>query len=137
MTTTNPDTDTILAEPSTFTLQNGLKVEVQRIQTRQLLRLLKIISNGAGPAFSDLDLTNPDEDFASTLLVAIALALPNAEDETIEFLTSMVLPADFKKGRGLSKEEIEANQALLDQLNDEFFNPDLDDLVSLLEIDRD
>lgn len=134
MTTTNQDIEALDPELKTLTLSTGLKVEIQRLKLRQLLRALKILSAGASPALAQL--ANEDsntEDFAQTLLVAMAVAIPEAENETVDFLVSMLLPVGFHKGRVVSRAKQEENDKLLQELDDSFYNPDLEDLLDVVE----
>jgi len=134
MTTENTDIEAIEASPKTITIASGMEVEVQRLKLRQLLRLMKIITRGASPALSLLSDDLSEEEFTTSLLYAIALAIPDAEDETVDFLLSMVLPADFHKGRNLTKAQKAENDTLIDEIQEEFYNPELEDLVSLMEV---
>lgn len=136
MTTKNPDTDALDSVPSTLTLTGGIEVEVQRLKLRQLLRLLKILSAGAAPAMEALAVADDSstEDFTQSLILAVLVAIPEAEDETVDFLNSMVLPVGFHTGRNVSKAGKAENEALINELDEVFFNPELEDLVSLVEI---
>lgn len=136
MTTAN-DTDLInLGSGSTITLVSGIEVEVQRLKVRQLLRLLKILTNGGGPVLDVLlgGRNADDEDFGSTLLMALVFSFPNAEDETVDFLRSMVAPKGLDFSGKLSKAAQAKNDALLEKLEREFFNPEIEDLIAIVEL---
>lgn len=135
MTTVNTDIDTLASEPGPVTLADGTNVNIERIRTRQLMRLLKILTRGAGGALSGLSFsadTSADE-FTTQLIGAVIFSIPEAEEETIGFIQSMVSPADLIQGNRLSKAEMELNEAHYDNLNALLVNPDLDDLVTIIE----
>lgn len=135
MTTGNTDIDTLASESSNITLASGLEVEVQALRMRQTMGLLKIVTRGAGPILSELQFSD-DMDagaFAGTLIGAVILAVPEAEDETVDFIKSMVKPAGLISDPR-SKPEREVNSDLLTRLSVELENPDLDDFVSIIEV---
>jgi hypothetical protein len=130
MTTTESEVEILDPEvPKVIPLSDGTRVEIQRIKMRQVLRFLKLLTAGG------VDLPSQDDpDFGNKLLGSLIEAIPNAEDEAVAFVGSLVLPADLHEGRRLSKEQKEENLELLDALDDLMFNPELEDLLSILEI---
>lgn len=133
MTTSTTDADLIAAEPSPLVLASGLPVQVERLKTRQTMRLLKILTRGAGFALSDLSKGNPEEDgFLEAFLLTVVLAIPEAEDETVAFVRSMVSPVGLIDDPR-SKPEFEVNAELIARIDAEFENPELEDLVAVLE----
>lgn len=133
MTTGNNDIDTIAAEPTPLTLESGLEIKVERLRTRALMSLLKILTRGASEVLGSIKFGSDvsQEEFTGQLIGAVILAIPEAEDETIEFLNRMVTPAGIKEGR-LSKADILANVELEERLRDELKDPDLEDLVTIV-----
>lgn len=127
------ETDVIEAEPTALVLSSGLPVEVERLRTRQTMRLLKILTRGAGFALSDLSQARVDGDgFMETFLLTVVLAIPEAEEETVAFVRSMVTPVGLiDDPRTQAEHEVNAN--LIARVDAEFENPDLDDLVAVLE----
>ena len=130
--------DRIDPQPKVITLQSGLEVQVVRIRTRQFFRLLKILT-AAGPEILST-LNFQDEDFGVRLMAVLLFALPEAESPAVEFIQSMVrphglhaLPRKPKKGQKLSDEQVAENQAKWDQINDDLFNPQLEDTIDILE----
>lgn len=124
--------------PEEIKLTSGTTVVVQRLRARQFFKLLRILTHGALPLVSDGSLfqLDPDSDpgvFVTRLLSLVVLAIPDAEDETIAFLKAMCQPAGLIQRRNLSKPEFARNTALSDQLDAELENPELDDLVTLVE----
>ena len=128
--------DRLDPEPVTVKLESGFPVEVVRLKTRQMFRLLRILTRGAGPAIAQLDFSAEQEDFAQKMLGILIMAIPDAEQETVAFLQSMCKPAELveKKSAQLTKQENEHNQELWDRFNAELFNPEIDDTLSLLEV---
>ena len=86
----------------------------------------------------DMSLFQMDDDTSSTeftqrLLSVMLLSIPDAEDETVEFIRSMVEPAGLIAGRRLNKQDTERNNELIARVDAELENPDLDDLVTIIE----
>ena len=95
MTTVKEDIDAIAAEPQELTLESGFPIKVLRIRTRATMSLLKILTRGAGEALMAIRVgsdTSQDE-FVGTLLGAVVMSIPEAEDETVEFINRIVEPA--------------------------------------------
>lgn len=116
-------------------LVSGFPVEVVRLRTRQLFRLMRILTKGAGPALAQLNFGSGQENFAAQLLGIIMLAIPDAETETIGFLQSMCKPGGLvdKPPAQQTKAEAKANQDAFERFNEELFNPELEDTIALLE----
>jgi hypothetical protein len=97
------------------------------------MRLMKILTRGGGAALQDIDFTGGQDEAAVALLGAVIFSIPEAEDETIEFVKSMVSPVGLIADPR-SKPEHEVNDGLWESLNERFENPELDDLVTVLEV---
>src|ERR1051325_7998633 len=97
--------------PERVTLISGTVVELESLRSRQFFKFLRIITIGALPALRDGKLFSTDAvdegEFASRLIAAMVMAVPNAEDETIEWLMSMVRPVGMIRGRRVNKQEEE------------------------------
>lgn len=128
--------DRIDPQPVTVKLESGFPVEVVRLKTRQMFRLLRILTRGAGPAIAQLDFSSDSETFGTQLLGTVIMAIPDAEQETVAFLQSMAKPAGLveKKPQHQTKADAEHNTELWDRFNEELFNPEIGDTVSLLEV---
>lgn len=130
--------DRIDPQPVECKLSTGFAVEIVRMRTRQFFRLLRILTHGAGPALtqSQLSFEGDAAEFAAKLLTLVIMSIPDAEQETIQFLASMSRPRGItdKPDSRLSKQEKEANDALWAQFNEELHNPELDDTLSLIEV---
>jgi hypothetical protein len=124
--------------PESVKLRSGLVVELESLRSRQFFKLLRIITHGALPGMrngglfdgmADLDA----EEFLGRLLSVTLLSIPDAEDETIDFIRSMCYPYGLIDRRGLNKQDVERNTLLWQALDEELENPDLDDLVTIIE----
>lgn len=133
MTTVNEDIDTLASEPSSFSLESGFEVEIQRLKTRQLMSLLRILTRGAGPVLAEMNFSEDmnQQEFTGQLIGAVLMSIPEAQDETIDFLRSMVSPAKLTPGK--SKPEKEVNQGLVETLNEELDNPEITDMLAIVE----
>ena len=118
-------------------LSTGFELEILRLRTRQLFRLLRIFTHGAGPAVmqAGLDFSAPNEDFVQKLLALVIMSIPDAEQETVGFIQSMCQPSGItdKPDSRLTKQEKEDNAALWEKFNKEMFNPLPDDTFDIIE----
>lgn len=136
----NTDVETLTSKPSTVTLVSGTEVEVQRLKTIQTFALMKILTAGMAGSIGELLFSSdPDEteeeregSFAIRLIGTMLLAIPEATEETIDFVKSMVSPADLIK-TPTSRGDKEFNLARFDALYEELNNPELEDLISIVE----
>ena len=120
-------------EPSAtgpVTLSSGTQVEVVPLKLRETMKLLKIVTRGAGAVLEqlmgELDLNDPVA-FAQTLGALVILSIPEAENEVIDFVRSMVIPVGFSDLS--AKERAESFRALAEELD----NPELEDVISIVE----
>src|ERR1700744_3572830 len=101
--------DRIDPEPASITLECGIEVHVLPLRTRQLFKMLKIITHGAGQALQNAGLDFGDEPavFMQKMLSVVLFSIPDSEQETIEFLQSMIEPVGLsnKQPRDMSKAE--------------------------------
>jgi hypothetical protein len=120
---------------ATVKLSTGYEVGLQRLKTRQFFRLLKVLTRGLGPAMvqAGLDFNADPEGFGQKLLAMTVMAIPEAEQQFIEFLQSMCRPLGLHEGAQLSKQQREDNAAAISEMVDELNNPELDDLLDLAE----
>jgi hypothetical protein len=128
--------DRIDPEPAVVKLSTGYEVGLQRLKTRQFFRLLKVLTRGVGPAMiQSLNFGDDQEGFGRNLLAMTLMAIPEAEQQFIEFLQSMCRPVGLHEpdGRALDKKEREENAAAITELVEELNNPELDDLLDLAE----
>ena len=135
MARSTTDVEVIVDEGDTVALASGTEVVIQPLKARQFFKLLRIITHGAGGMLLNVKFSGDDtpEEFGAKLLALVGFAIPDAEEEVIDFLLAMVTPAGEKTGRKLSKEESAENKRLAEELFNELYNPELEDLVTLVE----
>lgn len=133
-TDVNTDIDTLASESNEITLSDGTVVTINRLKTRETMALLKILTRGAGGALGELKISADTDagEFAASLLAYTVLAIPEAEDETIDFVNRMVSPTGLVTGPRLSKPEREINEEINAHLAEILENPELDDLVAIV-----
>lgn len=123
--------------PETVTLCSGLQVQLESLKARQFFKLLRIVTHGALPGMQQAGLFDMAElttdEFMGRLLSITVLSIPDAEEETIEFIRSMCQPVGLIERKGLNKQDAERNALLWEALDDELENPELDDLVTIIE----
>lgn len=123
--------------PETVILESGLQVRLESLKARQFFKLLRIITHGALPGMRQaglFDMADMDTDeFMGRLLSVTVLSIPDAEEETIVFLKSMCYPVGLIERRGLNKQDVERNSLLWEALEAELDNPELGDLVTIIE----
>lgn len=132
---TKKDIEVIVDEGDVVALSSGTEVKLQPLKARQFFKLLRIITHGAGGMLLNVKFSGDDtpEEFGAKLLALVGFAIPDAEEEVIDFLLSMVAPVGEKSGRNLSKTEQAENKRLSETLFEELYNPELEDLVTLVE----
>lgn len=115
--------------PSTVTLQSGFVLDVAALKTRQFFKLLRILTRGGANVLPNFHLTSDmsAEEFGQNLVGLVIFAIPEAEDETLEFLRSMTSP------QGLTGNP-KADEPVLKQYFEELANPELDDSISIIEV---
>jgi len=118
-------------------LRSGIFVRFEALRTRQFLKLLRIVTHGALPGMSQAGLLNlenlTNEEFLGQFLTITLLSIPDAEEETVDFIRSMVYPDGLIERKGLNKQDVERNKELWAALDEELENPDLDDLITIIE----
>lgn len=127
------DIDRIDPPPLTeYKLHNGQWVTFDRLRTRQFFALLRIVTRPALPAlrYFSLDPTRQSMDeFTANLVGLVLVSIPEAEDETIAFLKTMITPRDLANDQ-LTKDQ---RTAVLTDFNTYMVNPELDDTVTIVE----
>lgn len=100
----------------------GVQVRVKRLKFREILSLARIVSNGAGAGMSQFSIdTSSPEAMQTGILGILTFALPNAADETFEFLQQVVEPVNT------------GNQAKK-QLQQAMDNPELDEVLDVINL---
>ncbi len=132
---TSPELAALDPDVDIITFEDGSQLQIEELRLRQLFKLLKIVTRGAGPLLFDsrLSLTGTPEEIALKFMTILGFALPEAEDEAIEFIVSMIAPVGTVDGRKLTEQERKHNQKLLEALIDEWQNPDPVKAIEVIE----
>lgn len=120
-----------------LTLSSGTEVEFEALKTRQFFRMLRILTHGAGHVIfsSDNFFSGESEEWVGKLLGALFYSIPESIDETIDFIQSMVKPVGLLDPmRKLDKAQKAHNEALWIALFEELANPELEDLIDIVEV---
>jgi hypothetical protein len=125
--------DALNPQTTVVKLESGFPVELERLKARQFFKLLRIVTSGAFShnlsGFGDLS----QAEFMSRFVTLVLLSIPEAEDETIEFVKSMCKPEGLIERRNLNKQDQGRNEELWAQFDENLDNPELDDLVTIIE----
>jgi hypothetical protein len=112
------------------TLSSGTRIEIQPLKLRETMKLLRIITHGAGGYVGSLldgiSMEDPAA-FAQTLVTVLLMSIPDAERETVEFIQTMCVPAELPADK-------KAREQALSDLADELDNPELEDMVTIIEV---
>jgi hypothetical protein len=133
--------DRIDPAPDTFTFTDGTQVGLERLRTRQFFKMMRIFTHGSIDILAAINLDPRKmsaEAFTENLIAVLLFAVPESEQESIDFLRSLVkpkvgaipndtAPADLGKATEAALREAEA------KVNALFENPELDDLLGLVE----
>lgn len=132
--------DALSPVPEMTKLSTGTAVVYEPLKTRQFFGLLRIVTRGAGAALADpnlfsLNAETTAQEWGQKLLALILVAVPNAENETVGFIQSMVKPDGLvdKPALALTKADKAHNAALWATLSEDLFNPELEDTLTILE----
>ena len=129
------ETDILAGDPFKLHLDGAdIDVLVEKLRTRQLFKFLKILTVGAGSILSELriDKDTAAEELAQELIAILVISIPDAEDETIDFLRSMVKPVDLIEPER-SKADREINVEKYTDLYKLLDNPEPEDTFALLQ----
>ncbi len=116
--------------PETVKLHSGIWVQIEDLKARQFFKLLRILTHGGLPILQDRSLfaDSTAEEFGTRLLTAVLFAIPDAEDEALEFVRSLCKPVGLIEGRKLNKQDTERNNELWFKVISE-----LDDPITIVE----
>lgn len=123
------DIERLLSTPyGPFPLQDGTSIRIKPLKLREFLSMLRILTTGSGPALAQLELDtgNPTQ-FAQNIVAALLFAIPEAEQEVIEFLQSVTEPEKLPEK---TSDAMNARQVLADKLQ----NPELEDTINIIAV---
>lgn len=123
------DADVLDPVPQELELTTGRTVTFEDMKTRQLFAMLRIVTRGGLELLPSLRIGSDmdSEQFTMQLLMVFVFAVPEAPNETVDFLRTMVklkLPPAVEAAERKEQEKTFAK---------ELDNPELDDLMSLVE----
>lgn len=131
------DVDVLAPEPvdRVVELSTGNTVIIQPLKARQFFKLLKIVTRGATPLLQNftLDANEGEEVWVQKFAAVVLLSIPESDQETLEFVASMVKPEGLVEGKNLNKKDRELNEALWDKIEQDLNNPELEDLITIIE----
>lgn len=124
-----PELDRLDPVAGPVTLSSGVEVDIMPLKARQFFKLLRIITRGGATMLPQMGLSMNMEDgaFAANLIGLVVFSIPEAEDEAVDFVRSMV---DVKNAQLMEKKFREERRI---QLWQELENPELDDLITIVE----
>lgn len=112
----------------TLKLSSGSTVRIRPMKLREFLKMLRIITRGGSAIMSTMDLNFEDtDDFVQSLLAVVMFSIPEAEQETVDFITAMCEPDRLT---GNAKDDAYARQMLALELD----NPELEDMTNVLAV---
>lgn len=112
------DADVILPEPTPIVV-GDIKCEVRRLKTREFLALMKVLLRGVGSGLIGVFQEEDEQVMMGRLTGAILVAIPEAEDEFIEFVKKIVVAQDGRQQKKLSE--------YLD-------NPEIDEMMEIARV---
>lgn len=93
--TEQPETDLDVVFPSEQKIDvMGIECRVQRIRTRHLLLIMRMLVNAFGGNINKLRMDTESETFLSEMLGLMMVVIPEAMDEFSQFLAAIVTPVD-------------------------------------------
>ena len=111
-----------------ITLESGLEVEVKPLKMREFFKLLRIVTRGGAELLPTMQLTlnQGEEEFVAQFLALLFFAIPEAGEESEDFLRAMVQPAHLKGNEKADEPKWLALEAELD-------NPEIADAITIIE----
>ena len=84
-----PDVESILPEEAQLTIAE-MDVEISRLNLREFLSLMNVITTGMGHNIRNVDFSAPQDELIPQMLGLLMMAVPKAADETIDFVRLVV-----------------------------------------------
>jgi hypothetical protein len=98
-----PDFEVILPETG-YLIVDGMACRVRRLQTREVMAGVRCLVNSLGAtAVSQIDFDLPFEEQRNNIVGMLLVAAPDAADEVLELLASLVEPVDSSRKDELAK----------------------------------
>lgn len=121
------DIKRLLEEPNgPFQLASGDIVVIRQLKFREFLRLLRIVTRGASSNMAGMQVNFGDTDsFVQTFFALTLFAIPEADEEVIDFIQGMVDPAELTGNKSV-------DEAKRQRLYVELSNPEMEDVVNII-----
>lgn len=87
--TADPDLAVIMPDPALIDIA-GMPVRIRRLQTRELLLAIRVLTVGMGAGIAAVDLSADKEELTQTVLALLITAIPDAPDELLDLLAALV-----------------------------------------------
>lgn len=115
--------------PTELKLKSGLEFELEALRLRQFLALLRILTRGAAGAMASGALSNSRDTnaFIRELMSMLLFSIPEAEEETIDFIKSMT----YAKREPIDSDDAYEEKKQL--FSAELDNPDLLDTITIFQ----
>lgn len=97
------DLQSVIPEPPGELVVAGVPCTVNRVRTRELMLLARVVTRGIGENMSMVDLEKFDEGGAEQLLGLLVVALPEAGDEVLDLLRVLIQPREPITENGVRK----------------------------------
>lgn len=112
--------------PEKLRLKCGIEFEMQPLKLRQFLALLRIVTRGATGVLATGGISSRDgEDFARQLMMLLLFAIPESEQETIDFIQTLTKP--------VLTGNPDADADLQQQFDEALLDPELEDIVLIVQ----
>jgi hypothetical protein len=122
------ETERLDPQPTPYRLESGTEIDLEPLKLRQFLRLLRIVTRGAADSLENITFDFEDSQaFMQTFLGLVIFSIPEAENEAVDFIQSMVKPKGLT---GDPKKDIPKFEALHNELD----NPELEDVITIIEL---
>jgi hypothetical protein len=112
--------------PDKLKLVNGIEFEMQPLKLRQFLAMLRIVTRGATGVLASGGLSSRDgDDFARQLMMLLLFAIPESEEETIEFIGTLVKP--------VLTGNPEIDDKIVTEFEEAIRDPELEDMALIIQ----
>jgi hypothetical protein len=81
----------------------GMPVRIRRLQTRELLLAIRVLTVGMGAGIASVDLSADKEELTQTVLALLITAIPDAPDELLDLLAALVEPRNKSDKQALGE----------------------------------
>lgn len=127
------EVDVLLPEPGQLKLVSGIIVKIVPLKLRELLKLIRIVTRGGAQLLPNLRFSGvAPADFAAQFAALVLFALPEAENEAVEFIQAMVEPEELRRPVRTDADRA-FNTQQWELIYAELTNPELDDVVTIIE----